>query len=94
VDNAKEPDRSALIRAKLVSGELPNAKPEKVWGGKGTGQRCSGCGRPITAADVEYELDLPGARAAMRLHQACLEVWDQHRTNFPPKDFPPKVDVA
>jgi len=94
VDNAKEPDRSALIRAKLASGELPNAKPEKVWGGKGTGQRCSGCGRPITAADVEYEVDLPAARLAMRLHQPCLEAWDQQRTNFPPKDFPRKMDAA
>jgi hypothetical protein len=66
----------------------------EVWGGKGTGQRCSGCGRPITAADVEYEVDLPGARLAMRLHQPCLEAWDQQRTNFPPKDFPRKMDAA
>jgi hypothetical protein len=92
--SAAAQDIAAIIRAKLASGELPSAKPEKVWAGKGTGQSCSGCGRPITADQVEYEMDLPGARVAMRLHQSCLEVWDNQRNNFPPKDFPPKADVA
>jgi hypothetical protein len=82
-------DLDALIRAKLASGELPSAKPEKVWGGKGSGQACSACGLAITADDIEYEVDLPGAQAAMRFHQPCLTTWDQHR-----QDFPPKVDAA
>jgi hypothetical protein len=67
-------DIAAIIRAKLAADELPSAKPEKVWGGKGTGQPCKGCGRPIGADDIEYEVDLPGACLAMRLHQPCLQV--------------------
>jgi len=61
LDNVNEPDRAAVIRAKLVSGELPRAKPEKVWAGKGTDQPCAGCGGMIASADVEFEVDLPGA---------------------------------
>jgi hypothetical protein len=84
------PDLDALIRAKLASGELPSAKPEKVWAGKGTGQPCGACGVHITAADLEYELDFPGAPTAGRLHHACLIIWDRLRDDIPP----PKADAA
>jgi hypothetical protein len=82
-------DIAVTIRAKLASGGLPSAKPEKVWAGKGTGQLCTACGLAISADDFEYEVDFPGARAAMRLHQRCLTAWDQNRN-----DFPPRVDAA
>lgn len=83
-------DIEALILAKLASGELPSVKPEKVWGGKGTGQPCSACARPISTDDVEYELDFAAARTAMRLHQRCLAIWDKFRDDSPPRG----VDAA
>jgi hypothetical protein len=70
-------DIKAAIRAKLASGELPSAKPEKLWAGKGTDQQCAGCGAMIAATDVEYEADLPGG--PLRFHQRCLIIWDQER---------------
>ena len=79
-------DLTAAIRAKLASGELPSATPEKVWAGKGTGLPRRACGLPITVNNIEFEVDLPGVRAAMRLHQGCLTVWDQYRKDFPPED--------
>ena len=77
-------DLEATIRAKLASGELPSAKPDKVWAGKGTGQPCSACGAPIAADDIEYEVVFLRAEAAMRLHRNCLAIWDQQRTDLPP----------
>ena len=83
LDNVNETDRgdiAALIRAKLASGELQRAKPEKVWAGKGTGQSCWGCGALITPAKVEYEVDLAaGPTLTLRFHQGCLAVWDEAR---------------
>lgn len=91
LDNVNEPDRAAVIRAKLVSGELPRAKPEKVWAGKGTDQPCAGCGGMIASADVEFEVDLPGAPpATLRFHQNCLMIWDQERS---PREQAPKKDA-
>lgn len=78
VDEAAQ-DLRAIIRAKLTSGELSSAKPEKVWAGEGTGQPCAACGLTITANDVEVEVDFPGAPAAMRLHRGCITMWDQLR---------------
>ena len=69
----------AVIRDKLARGELRAGTPETVWGGKGTGHMCSGCNRPITRKDLEYEVDYPGACAVMRFHQTCLFVWDDYR---------------
>jgi hypothetical protein len=69
-----------VVRAKLESGELPRAKPDKVWAGNGTDRPCTACGTVITPADVEYELDLGAAPAVtLRFHQGCLTVWDEMR---------------
>jgi hypothetical protein len=80
-------DIAAAIRAKLASGELPSAKPEKVWAGTGTGQLCAACGARIAATDVEYEVEFRAR--SLWFHHGCLIIWDreheQHRGN---KDGP------
>jgi hypothetical protein len=82
------------IRTKLESGELPRAKPDKVWAGKGTDRPCTACGTVITPADVEYELDLGAAPAVtLRFHQACLTVWDELRQQIK-NDIGPDVSTA
>ena len=87
------PELEAAIRAKLASGELPSAKPEKVWASKGTGQVCRACGHPIAGHDVEYEVDFPNAPGAMRLHRACIMMWDQLRNEVPlrARDLDPDI---
>jgi hypothetical protein len=73
-------DIREVVRAKLESGELPSAKPEKSWAGKGTDRPCAACGMVITPEDVEYELDLGAApTVTLRFHQSCLTVWDELR---------------
>ena len=82
-------DIEALIRAKLAAGELPRAKPDKVWAGKGTDRPCTACGTVITPADVEYELDLGAAPAVtLRFHQGCLTVWDEMRQQIKDESDP------
>jgi hypothetical protein len=94
VDDAAQ-DLQALIRAKLASEELPSAKAQQVWASKGMGQPCTACGNVIPAHDVEYEVDLPSARAAMRLHRRCIMIWDQIvRNEAPPsrgRDIGPDI---
>lgn len=75
--NVNETDRGALILAKLASGELPSAKPEKVWAGTGTGQLCAACGARIAATDVEYEVEFRAR--SLWFHHGCLMIWDRER---------------
>jgi hypothetical protein len=58
-----------LIKASLV----PCDEPNKVWASRGTGTHCLACGEPITAADVEYEVDLD--HTSFRVHRLCFIVW-------------------
>ena len=74
-------DVAAAIRAKLASGELPSAKPLKLWVGNGTGKPCMVCGLSIRAEIFEYEVDIAGPsadrRTTLRFDRACLDVWSK-----------------
>jgi hypothetical protein len=72
-----------VVRAKIESGKLPITRPEKVWAGYGRGCACDVCDQRITAADAEYEADLPDGRT-LHFHQACLGLWHQERARFLP----------
>jgi hypothetical protein len=76
----RQPDIVRGIRAKIAAGRLPlpAAQPRKLWVGKGTGRPCDGCDRPITDAEVEYELDITTGQT-IRFHKPCLDVWHAER---------------
>jgi hypothetical protein len=73
-------DSTAVVRAKLLSGELTVTK---VWVGRGTGKICIGCNRPVSSDDIEYELDLPdsasGKPITVWFDQRCLGAWRKER---------------
>jgi hypothetical protein len=52
-------------------------EPLRTWAGHGTGVTCNGCGEPIQANEVEYEVEMPAGSEAPRLnfHLACYRVW-------------------
>jgi hypothetical protein len=79
-------DIRAVIRTKLVAGDLPSETPVKCWVGKGTDLPCMGCGLPISPEGLEYELDLPVASShpvtMLRLHQACVRIWHEERAGL------------
>ena len=48
-----------------------------MWGSRGTGVRCTLCGRVIGPDEVEYEVELNTASAlgTLRFHLACHAIW-------------------
>lgn len=70
-------DESAIrqrIRTMVETGALPCDEPEKVWAGKGMGQHCVACSQPISAAEIEYEVELTAGQM-FRVHRRCHEIW-------------------
>ncbi len=58
---------------------LPYEEPLRTWAGRGTGVRCSLCGVPIRAEDIEYEVELltpAGAARGLHFHFNCYRAWE------------------
>jgi hypothetical protein len=72
-----EQDLRRLARAAMCAGLLPNNRPERVWGGKGTGSACAVCARSIDAIELEFELDF---EPPVRMHARCFAAWNQERS--------------
>jgi hypothetical protein len=71
-----------MAHAAMRAGILPNHRPERVWGGKGTGATCAVCARSIDAIELEFELDFETpdeneCNCPLRVHARCFSVWDQ-----------------
>src|SRR5262249_32598716 len=70
----------------IVSGSLPTAKPNRVWGGPGAGFACAVCGVPIERQEIEFELQfvVTGAAepAVYRFHTACHAAWELERDSL------------
>jgi len=62
-----------MIRTHLAAGSLFPVDG-KVFAGKGTGQLCTVCGRPIFATEVEHEVTKPQTAYA---HSTCHSIWVQ-----------------
>jgi hypothetical protein len=45
------------VRRRLDAGELPRARPPKLWIGFGGGESCSACDQTIHSAQTVYEVD-------------------------------------
>ena len=48
-----------------------------MWGGRGAGEICALCDKPILAEEVEYEVEAytDGAKRAFQFHILCHSVW-------------------
>ena len=71
------PDETALrllAKRKIESGALPQAAPESVFAGKGSGLPCSLCEQPITLDEYEFEY-ASGGDEFPRFHLRCQEIW-------------------
>jgi hypothetical protein len=79
-----EPRVREQAREAIKSGKLPSQTPNRTWGGPGIGAECSVCGRPVTKAELESEIqfardgDNPGPDK-FHLHVRCFAAWEFER---------------
>jgi hypothetical protein len=68
-------------RERIEQSRLPRTKPARMWGGRGSGQVCSLCDKPILESEAEMELEYDGTNApsVIRFHIQCQSVWDEAR---------------
>lgn len=69
----------------MHTGKLPDRRPDRMWGGSGSGASCALCGNPVRNDEVEFELEYrpngsPGA-ANYHVHARCFAAWELERRN-------------
>ncbi len=71
-------------RQLIAAGLLPMTDPARLYGGYGSNHECQLCAAPITAKEVEFELefatsDSASPKSILRFHLACHAIWDYER---------------
>ena len=56
---------------------LPAEVPPSIWAGRGSGQTCSLCDKPVGQSETEYELEAmaDGLESHFRFHIRCHALW-------------------
>jgi hypothetical protein len=70
------PGAAELILAKVLIGQLPRRTATRTWVGVGSRLPCDGCDEPITAADLQHEVDAIGL-GTLRFHKRCMQLWEE-----------------
>jgi hypothetical protein len=73
-------------REGMQSGKLPGRRPERMWGGRGSGGECAICGHPLTPDQFEFELQFSANGAGSgadgcHVHIRCFAAWEFEREN-------------
>lgn len=75
------------IRNVIEAGTLPDRRPERMWGGPGSGVVCALCGETVTADQTELELEFVANEQDGYLvhhaHVGCFSLWEAERENRP-----------
>jgi hypothetical protein len=78
-------DQSVLhekAAAAVLSGRLPARRPERTWGGLGTGAACAVCDLPVVKSEPEHEFEMQitggveHAGLTLHVHIRCFAVWN------------------
>ena len=82
------PDEGTLRKhaaAALGEGRLPLESADRIWAGPGIGVPCTVCDLPVTANQMEFEIqfardgDNGGWLHACHLHVRCFAAWELER---------------
>jgi hypothetical protein len=69
------------VGTRLETGSLPPDTGQRIFGSRGDGTRCACCDQPITASEVQYDMDSSSEDGEVPLtvsmHLTCYEVWVQ-----------------
>jgi len=74
-----------LVRRVIRRQEIPNRRPDRTWGGPGTGISCAICDAPVRKEETELEIefafdgDKPGF-AVYHVHGPCFAMWELEQT--------------
>lgn len=91
-DPAGEAINESILREKareaIRNGTLPARKPDRTFGGPGSGVRCALCDELIPQSQMELEIEFkrqgvtPGL-ARYQLHLRCLAAWETALRSWP-----------
>lgn len=69
-------ERYARVRRHIEEGRLPLHLPDRIIAGHGSGAKCTACDQPVSADDIEYDVEDPRNEATrLNLHLECYLVW-------------------
>ena len=73
-------------REAMKERELPNRRPDRMWGGPGSGASCAICQTPVTAQEMGFDLEFGhlsgGSVATHAMHIRCFAVWELERNEL------------
>lgn len=77
----------SVLRARacqaMKTGNLPGHRPERLWGGQGSGAPCAVCGEIVEKEDVELELQFDSRQGTgathYHVHAQCFAAWELER---------------
>lgn len=80
---------------RIDTGELPPCGDVTLLGARGSGAACALCDSPITALEVEYEVEIAGRRGSRwRFHIRCHAVWRDVCDELWPPEAAPQGQTA
>jgi hypothetical protein len=85
------PDEAILrekARKAIQSGRMPRHPPDRTWGGPGVGAACAVCEKPVTKAELEFEIQFArdGSDPVLdrfHVHLRCFAAWEFERSKPP-----------
>lgn len=100
VGKAKEMSDDSVLRAgareAMKTGNLPKHRPERLWGGPGSGASCAVCGEIVGTDEVELELQFGPAEvpeaANCHVHARCFAAWEHEWKESPNGHSLPPAD--
>ena len=69
-------------RLAIQSGRLPTCRPDRTWGGRGTGAPCAICDAPVRGDEMELEIEFVAAGnhlKVIQVHTKCFAAWELER---------------
>jgi len=71
-------DENAIVRQRMLSGQLPRGPAQELFGRRGTGAQCSCCDQVITTDQIEFEIHAcapESEHSCLMMHSHCMRIW-------------------
>jgi hypothetical protein len=66
-------------RAAIQSGRLPTRRPDRTWGGRGSGVPCAICDLAVHRDEMELEIEFVAIghhTKVVHVHTKCFAAWE------------------